>query len=199
MKRKWVGILAGVLLAIWGLTLGIDHERSLDSDFEVASGDAWTAFENGEETFYPGVWVDAGNYRRIHVPGLVHSVSDRPPYSLSLCFTANVPQRVQSITIESIDVEYDGGRQAVVVAGRQVETSAFELDDRGAERGETPYLRAGFIFPDCLKQRDSFWATIAGSYTKDDTTIPYKTRVRVNVRDSSHWLPGWMGVALQRL
>ena len=199
MKRKRLLILAGILIGLWLLTLGIFHERTLTSDFRVASGDAWVAFENGGEIFYPNTWIDAGNHRAVGIPFLIHSVTDRPPYGLSACFTANVEQQVKSITIESINVVYDGGQNAAPVDKQQAQTSTFDLDDRGTEWGEKPYLRANFSFSDCLSRRDSFWATIAGSYSKGDATIPYKTRVRVNIRDETYWYPGWMGLVIRNL
>ena len=199
MKRKHLLILAGVLLGLWVLTLGIFHERTLDCEFHVASGDAWAAFENGDEIFYPNTWIDAGNHRTIDIPYLIHSVTDRPPYGLSFCFTATVEQQVKSLTIESINVEYDGGPVATAVDKQHAQTSTFDLDDRGAERGEKPYLRASFSFSDRVARRDSFWATIAGSYTSGDATIPYKTRVRVNIRDEKYWYPGWRGLVIRSL
>lgn len=172
---------------------------SLTSDFNVASGDAWVAFENGDETFYLNTWSDAGNHRAIGVPYLIHSVTDRPPYGLSFCFTANVEQQVESITIESTNVEYDGGQHTAALDKEYAQTSTFDLDDRGADWGDKPYLRANVSFSGCLSHRDSFWATITGSYTKGDATIPYKTRVRVNMRDETYWYPGWMGLVFRSL
>jgi len=198
MKRK-LRIGGGVLLGLWVLTLGIFHERTLDSDFHVDSGDAWAAFENGDETFYPNTWIDADNYQTIGVPYLIQSVTDRPPYGLSFCFTANVEQQVESITIDSINVEYDGGQYAVTIDQPNAKTSTFDLDERSVELGETAYSRANFSFSDCLFCRDSFWATIVGSYTKGDATIPYKTRVRINIRDETYWYPGWMGLVVRSL
>jgi hypothetical protein len=199
MKRRRLLIVACILFGLWVLTLGIFHERTVTSDFQVASGDAWAAFENGDETFYPNTWIDAGNYRTIGLPYLVHSVTDRPPYTLSVCFTANVEQQVKSITIDSINVDYDSGQHAAAVDKENAQTSTFDLDDRGAERGEKPYLRAGFSFSDCLSRRESFWATITGSYTKGDATIPYKTRVRVRIRNEAYLYPGWIAWGLRGL
>ncbi|MCE9552499.1 MAG: hypothetical protein K8T91_03855 [Planctomycetes bacterium] len=199
MKRKRILVVASVLFGLWVLTLGIYYERSLTCDFQVASGDAWVAFENGDEIFYPKTSIDAGNHRKLGIPYLIYSVIDRPPYGLSFCFTVNVEQQVESMTIESIQVTYDDGQVAMPVDKKHAQTSRFNLDERGSASGDKSYLRAHFSFSDCLSRGDSFWATITGSYTVGGATIPHETRVRVNIRDETGCAPGWIYLGLQGL
>ena len=198
-KRKHLIVAACITLGLWFLSLGLFHERNVSSSFRVESGDAWAAFENGSESFYPNTWIESGHHRTIGVPYLIHSVSDRPPYGLSLCFTANVVQDVTSITIKSIKLEYDNGLFADVVDEDYAETAIFDLDNRGEEWGDKPYLRANFSFSDSLTRRESFWATITGSYTIGDDALPYRTRVYVNIRDETYWYPSWIALLLRQL
>ena len=198
-KRKHLVVAAFIILGAWLLSLGLFHERNVSSSFRVETGDAWAAFEDGNEPFYPNTWINSGHHRTIGVPYLIHSVSDRPPYGMSFCFTANVDQNATSITIKSINVVYDNGLTANVVEEDNAETTTFDLDNRGEERGEKPYLRANFSFSDCLTRRESFWATITGSYTIGDDMLPYKTRVYVNMRDETYWYPGWIALLLRQL
>lgn len=199
MNRRRVVVAAGILSGCWILTLGIFHERSLRCDFHVASGDPWVAFENGDETFFTKPLIDPGNDRRIGIPFLFYSVTDRPPYGLTLAFTANAAQQVESITIESITVQYDDGQVAMPVDNRHAQTTRFTRDDYDLGSGKKPYLGARLSFPECLSRRDSFWATISGSYAEGEASIPYQTRIRVDMRDEEYWYPGWIALGLRGL
>ena len=200
MSKRRITLLAIAIGVSWLVTLGVFRESHVNSSFTVQSGDAWSAFESGDEPLYPNTWLSGGRIRRLGVPYILYNESHWPPYSVGFCFTANAEPTISSLTITELAVEYDNGESSRMVSRNAPVTESFELDTRGVDRGDIPYLRANFTFTDGMAHHVSCWIHIHGFTTNGDgQTIPYQTRLRLMPTNDVYYYPGWLALVYRSL
>jgi hypothetical protein len=199
LSRKHKIILA-VLPAIWLLTLGIHFEYGLSSSFSVPEGNAWTAFFDDETSqFYPNTWLDQCNRSTLGIPYLFHVSRDVPPFGVSFCFSARTNRPYGKMEIESLHLAYDSGEEETFTPSSGQREAEFWFDDRGIERGETPYYRANFSFPDIVEHRQPFWLTVRARCTVENNPAEYTQRIRVEPRREKYVYIGWYRLLLSGL
>jgi hypothetical protein len=186
-----------IIPALWIITLGVHVEHNVNSNFNYPEGNAWNQFESGAVVFYVNTWL-GGTHRSIFgIPYLLYINEDVPPYCLNFTFTAKTNIKYSQIVIDQINIEYDDGSAKTFLPSTENKVLIFELDERGKDRGKTPYYRVHTSFCDLITSRSSFKATVIGKYKYDSINTDYKQTIRVEYRRESHIYPGWIALALK--
>ncbi|MEZ5329824.1 MAG: hypothetical protein R3F19_32655 [Verrucomicrobiales bacterium] len=197
MKRR-IKIILGIVLVAWVLTLGSFHERTLRSDFTVGGAGAWERFDKGDSRVYPNTWVNSGSHSQRGIPFILSSTVDRPPYSLSFCFTIAETDPARALILEGIDIQYADGSQEIVEIPDGGVREEFDLDERGKDRGETVYSRVNFSFPEAINKREDCIATLRGHFETPSGSEPYTEDIEISLVDESYVYIGWVTLLLRQ-
>ncbi|MEM9347825.1 MAG: hypothetical protein AAGB26_14535 [Planctomycetota bacterium] len=192
-------VAAGVVLAVWLLTLGVFYESHIRTLSFTDDASGWSKFEAGDRRVSPYVWLTTGHISRWGVPFVLASRSDRGPFDLAMSFTIHADDPALSVVIESIRIDYaDGTTQPISIPDTGL-AADFELDERDIDLGEKAYQRAFITLPESGIDEQDCIIKLSGRLISGDAEDRYEDAIELDVDRETYLYIGWIALMLQAL
>jgi len=198
--KRFANIICLTCLIGWLATLGVFYERHVVSSSLINGESRSDRFGRGDSRMDLQTWVAEIHHRLHGIPFIVSFSTDRPPYTLSFCFTARDLDPVKAINVEHIQITYaDGTGDRVTIPDDRTRNEFRPDTDTWKPEGERTLLHAAFQCPEAIAKRQSFRVLVLGFLESETGTEPYSEVVEVRIEDKSYLYIGWFALYMKFL
>ncbi len=198
--KRFAKVICFSLLIGWLATLGVFHERHVVCSSLINGESPSNRLGRGNSRIDLQTWVAEIHHQLHGIPFIFSFSTDRPPYTLSFCFTARGVDPVKAIIVEHIQITYaDGTSERVTIPANRTRNEFSPDTDTWKPEGEPVLLHAAFQCPDALAKRQSFRVSVHGFLESETETEPYSEAVDVRIEDKSYLYIGWFALYMKFL
>jgi hypothetical protein len=193
-----------LLLACVGVFAGCMHVEMGVESFSTYPDkgwqEAWSDLDAGRLPIHVTAFLEA-DHAAYGIPYVFYVTKDKLPHQLHFVFATTVDQKPSTVDITSLRVRHKGlfKQKYDLLDDKKSISGSFRLDDRGEERGETPYYRVNIPLPDAIRHRSSFDVDIGGRLWFGEQPVEFSQTIEVDFERECYVYPAFVAWGLSGL